>query len=85
VHLDFPDKLGNGTELTPQRVKLEAAVGLYAGSTVTLGQAAELAGICQTDFLHELGKRGICINYGADDLAHDLKMVEVLHPRLRAR
>ena len=85
VTLEFPDKLANGLGLTPDRVKLETAAGLYAGGSLTLGQAAEIAGLSQCDFRDELGKRGIGVNYGPDDLAHDLKMVEILLPKLRKR
>ena len=83
--IDLPDRIGSEVELTPQRVKLETATGLYASGAVTLGQGADLAGISQTDFLHELGKRKICVNYGIEDLQHDLRMIEVLHPELKNR
>lgn len=79
----MPDNIGTDLELTPERVKLETATGLYASGAVTLGQAAELAGISQTQFLHELGKRNICVNYRLEDLQHDLRMIEVLHPDLK--
>jgi predicted HTH domain antitoxin len=85
VRIDLPDSIGTEVELTPERVKLETATGLYASGAVTLGQAAELAGISQTQFLHELGKRNICVNYGLEDLQHDLRMIDVLHPELKDR
>lgn len=85
MNIELPDRVGREVELTAERVKLETAVGLYASGAVTLGQAAQLAGISQSAFLHELGKRGICVNYGPEDLAHDLKMVEVLLPKVRKR
>lgn len=83
MHIELPDSIGADVELTPERVKLETATGLYASGSVTLGQGAELAGMSQTQFLHELGKRNICVNYGLDDLQHDLRMIEVLHPELK--
>jgi predicted HTH domain antitoxin len=85
VRIELPDSIGTEVELTPERVKLETATGLYASGAVTLGQAAELAGISQTQFLHELGKRNICVNYGLEDLQHDLRMIDVLHPELKNR
>jgi predicted HTH domain antitoxin len=85
VKIDLPDRIGAEVELTPERVKLETATGLYASGAVTLGQGAELAGISPTQFLHELGKRHICVNYGIEDLQHDLRMIAVLHPELKNR
>ena len=85
MRIELPDSIGTEVELTPERVKLETATGLYASGAVTLGQAAELAGISQTQFLHELGKRNICVNYGLEDLQHDLRMIDVLHPELKNR
>jgi hypothetical protein len=51
------------------------------GDNATLGQAAAVAGLSQTGFLRELGKRRIPVHYGADDLAEDLKTVDALAPR----
>ena len=81
--IELPDKVGREVELTPERVKLETATGLYASNAVTLGQGAELAGISQSEFLHELGRRGISVNYGVEDFQEDLKTVEWLLPKLR--
>jgi predicted HTH domain antitoxin len=83
VILELPAKLAATLRLTPEKLKIDAAAGLYAGGGATLGQAAELAGISQTDFLHELGKRGICLNYSREDLEHDLKMVDVLLDKMK--
>ena len=85
VTVDLPDKHLQGVQATPARLRLEAAIGFYTSSEVTLGQAALLAGISQTQFLHELGKRRICVNYSLEDLESDLKTIEALHPELRPR
>ncbi len=53
-------------------------MGLYAAEDLTLGQAAQIAGINQTQFLHELGRRGICIHYDVAELEEDLKTLEKL-------
>ena len=82
--VELPDEPLSGLCVTAERLKLEAAAGLYASGDITLGRAALLAGVSQTEFLHELGKRGICLNYSLEDLEHDLNMVEVLHPQLRS-
>jgi predicted HTH domain antitoxin len=68
-----------GVRVTPDRLKLEAAIGFYSSGDVTLGRAALLAGISQTQLLHELGKRNICINHDVEDLEEDLRTLETLH------
>ena len=83
VTVDLPDKSLRGLNVTPDRLKLEAGIGLYTSGEATLGQAALLAGVSQTAFLHELGKRNICVNYSLEDLEHDLRTIENLHPELR--
>lgn len=67
--------------LSPRIRTLSFAIGLFVTEEATLGQAAEVAGLSQTDFLRELGKRRIPIHYGNDELAEDLRVVESLAAR----
>ena len=85
VTVDLPDQHLRGLNVTADRLKLAAGIGLYASGEVTLGQAALLAEVSQTQFLHELGRRGISVNYSLEDLEQDLKTIELLHPELRPR
>jgi predicted HTH domain antitoxin len=62
--------------LSPQAAALHLAIGLFVTEEVTLGQAAEIAGISQTAFLKELGRRRIPIHYGREELEEDLRVVE---------
>jgi predicted HTH domain antitoxin len=82
VTLELPDQHLQGFNATPDLLKLATAIGLYTSGDVTLGQAALLANVSQTQFLHELGRRGICVNYSLKDLEQDLKTIEILHPEL---
>ena len=50
---------------------VDVAIGLYKRQTVSLGRAAEFAGITSVEFLTELGRRHIQINYGVDALRED--------------
>lgn len=68
------------TRLTPGKVALHLAIGLFVTEEATLGQAAEVAGLSQAAFLKELGRRQIPIHYGAEELAEDLKTVTALSP-----
>ncbi len=62
--------------LSPRKAALHLAIGLFVSEEATLGQAAEIAGLTQADFLKELGVRHISIHYGPDELAEDLKVIE---------
>lgn len=63
---------------SPQELALHLAIGLFVSEEATLGQAAQIAGLSQPDFLRELGRRPIPIHYGAEELAVDLQAVERL-------
>jgi len=54
---------------------LEIACSLYARNLLSLGTAAELAGIEKTEFGRELGKRDIARHYTEAELAADLAYV----------
>jgi len=47
---------------SPQSTALHLAIGLFVAEEATLGQAAEVAGLTQADFLRELGRRHISIH-----------------------
>jgi predicted HTH domain antitoxin len=64
--------------LSPQSTALHLAIGLFVSDEFTLGQAAQVSGFSQTDFLKELGQRKIPIHYGNEELSADLKAVEFL-------
>jgi predicted HTH domain antitoxin len=60
---------------TPEDIKLHLALGLFLDDRVTLGQGAAVAGLSQSDFLHELGKRRIPVHYCAADALADVAIV----------
>ena len=70
-------KLGN-VKVTPGRLLLEIAIGLFASEEMTPGQAANLAGVSQTQLLKELGRRGICVHYDVEEFEQDLGTLEAL-------
>ena len=67
--------------LSPQSTALHLAIGLFVSDESTLGQAAQVAGLSQGDFLRELGHRRISIHYGNEELAADLLTVDNLVAR----
>lgn len=71
------ENLGHA-KLTPDCLRLEMVVGLHASEEMTLGQAAELAGVNQTQFLKQVGRRGICAHYEVEEFEQDLLTLETL-------
>ena len=65
------DRIGNLRVNAPDAM-VDHAIGLYKREEISLGRAAEVAGISSVQLLSELGRRHIPINYGPDDLQSDL-------------
>jgi len=65
------DRFGN-LRVTEQDALVDIAIGLYKRDEISLGRAAEVAGISSIQLLGELGRRHISINYGPDDLRADV-------------
>ena len=70
-------KLGGEPATSARATALHLAIGLFVSDAATLGQAAEVAGLSQSAFLRELGARRIPIHYGMDELAEDLRAIEL--------
>ncbi|MCI5219712.1 MAG: UPF0175 family protein [Candidatus Electrothrix sp. LOE2] len=59
-----------------RKMKLYAAMELYRLQKLSMGKAAELAGINKVDFLFELGRCDIpVINYDEDDFGEEIARV----------
>ena len=54
---------------------VDIAMGLYMDHRVTLGEAADVAGMAQSEFRLLLGSRGIPLQYDLDDFQHDLAVL----------
>ena len=65
-------------ELSPASAALHLAIGLCVGKKASLGRAASVAGLAIGDFMQELCERRIPLNYGPEDLQHDLKVIDEL-------
>lgn len=73
--IELPDQELGSLQLTSAQARVSLAVGLYAGKKISMGRAAKIAGLPYTEFMHELGRRGVCINYTVEDLLHDIETV----------
>jgi len=59
-----------------RRIKLELALSLYAKGIATFAEARRIAGLSRWEFLEELGRAGIPIRYGVEELEEDIRVVE---------
>ena len=75
VTIEVPDAELGSLNLSSQEARLDFAIGCYTGRRVSMGRAAKVAGVSYSEFLHELGRRGISVNYSSEDLMHDLKVL----------
>ncbi len=71
----FRDFLGPRPE---RELVLLAAIELYRERKVSLGKAAEFAGLSVREFLYELRKRDVPINYTREEAEEDIKAIEGL-------
>jgi predicted HTH domain antitoxin len=71
------ERLGN-VVLNERDAVVDIAIGLYKREMVSLGRAAEIAGRSSVEFLTELSRRHIPINYGVNDLRQDMAALENL-------
>ncbi|MEX2589613.1 MAG: UPF0175 family protein [Chitinophagales bacterium] len=70
VNLNIPD----GLDLNENDVAMIVASTLYEKGKLSLGQAAELAGLSKKTFAELLGKYDVSIfNYPPSDLSRDVK------------
>ena len=65
-------------KLSERDALVDIAIGLYKREQVSLGRAAEISGLSSPEFLNELGRRRIPINYEAEDLRVDLDTLKRL-------
>ncbi len=69
--------------LQPTRAKLHLAVGAFVAEEVTLSQAADIAGISQTEMMRELSKKRIPLHYDQEEFAEDLQTIATLQQKLK--
>lgn len=74
--LEIPDGVSQAMRLPPleaeARLRLELAVSLYAQEILSLGKAAELAGVSRLEMNGILAKRNVPMHYTPEDLVDDV-------------
>jgi len=70
VSLRIPDFV----EINTGDLKMMLAVDLYKNGSLSIGQAAEVAGVSKRTFMETMGNYGATVfNYSADDIERDFK------------
>lgn len=74
--LEIPDEVSRAMRLplpeVKSRLQLELAVSLYGQAILSLGKAAELAGLSRWALNDLLARRGVPMHYSEADLTEDL-------------
>jgi len=70
--ITVPDELATAVGLTEASAKLELAGSLYRRQAISLGKAAELAGLSRLEFQRALQQHGVPLNYGVKELEADM-------------
>ena len=69
---------GASLENLSTQVRQLVALELYRERLVSLGKAAEIAGLCTEEFLDLASQRSISMDYTLDDLEADRKTIQDL-------
>jgi predicted HTH domain antitoxin len=76
--LTFPKDLLVSTNMTQQEIATELAIALYQREKLSVGQAASLAGMGKSGFMHLLASRDIPLNLDVSDLEKDIANLRAL-------
>jgi len=71
----IPDEILEGCDVTIEDIRLDVAISLYQREKVSLGKAAEIAGLNRWEFQKILAERRIPLNYSVSDLEKDYKTI----------
>lgn len=85
LNLELPDSALRALKIPKKQwaeyVRHTLAVELYRERRLSLGKARELAGLSNKwDMIQLLNKRGVALNYSAEDAAADLDTLSTLLP-----
>lgn len=76
--LEIPGDVLESARMTMADVKLELAISLFAANRLSMGKAAELAGLPVAEFQMHLGTRHLGPHYDASDALEDQETLAAL-------
>jgi predicted HTH domain antitoxin len=71
----IPDEAIGNLLTSPEQVRLELAIALFAEDKATLGRAAKIAGLNHLEMQRELGRRRIPMHYSLEDYEEDMRTI----------
>lgn len=78
VSIEIARDVLDAARLTPDEVRLELALYLYAQGKLSQGKARELAGMSLWEFRQHLAIRKIPVHYNINDFENDLQTLQRL-------
>ena len=78
LSLEIPRDVLESARMTVADAKLELAIALFAANRLSLGKAAELAGLPVAEFQMHLGTRHLGPHYSVDDAREDRETLAAL-------
>jgi len=76
MSLVIPNDILQATNMTEDELKLEIAIMLYKQEKISSGKVRAWTGLSVIEFQHELGKRGLSINYDVEDFQSDIQTLQ---------
>jgi predicted HTH domain antitoxin len=76
MSITLPDELVQAAQMNESELMLEIIIMLFQQERITLGKAAQLAGMHQIEFQKLLASRKICIHYDVEDLEQDIETLK---------
>jgi predicted HTH domain antitoxin len=74
----IPDNILQATKMTEDELRLEIAIMLYGQQKISSGKVRAWTGLTVIEFQHELAKRGLYLNYDAEDFQSDVQTLQVM-------
>jgi predicted HTH domain antitoxin len=81
VTVTIPAERLGSVKLAERDALVDIAIGLYKREEISIGRASELAGISTVEFLSELARRHISVNYDIQDLRSDVTTLKKILER----
>ena len=76
MNVTIPNDILRASNMTEDELKLEIAILLYQQGKISSGKVRDWTGITVIEFQHELAKRGLHINYDAEDFQSDMQTLQ---------
>jgi len=77
---DIPSDVLESARMTVRDAKLELAIALFSRGRLTMGKAAELAGLPVAQFQSHLGARNLGAHYDVEDALEDKAILAASRP-----